>query len=46
MVRNRRPAKAISDYGWGTFRQMLEYKAARAGRHSLRAGSSQSAELW
>jgi putative transposase len=32
MVRNRRVAKAISDCGWGTFRGMLEYKAARYGR--------------
>ncbi len=32
MVRNRSLAKAISDCGWGTFRSMIEYKAARAGR--------------
>ena len=35
MVRNRSLAKAISDCGWGTFRQMLEYKAKRAGRHLI-----------
>jgi putative transposase len=35
MVRNRSLAKAISDCGWGTFRQMLEYKAARYGRHLI-----------
>ena len=35
MVRNRSLAKAISDCGWGTFRQMIEYKAARAGRHVI-----------
>ena len=35
MVRNRRVAKAISDCGWGTFRRMVEYKAARAGRHLI-----------
>src|SRR6266571_1701766 len=35
MVRNRSLAKAISDCGWGTFRQMAEYKAARAGRHVI-----------
>ena len=29
MVRNRSLAKAISDCGWGTFRRMLGYKAAR-----------------
>jgi putative transposase len=29
MVRNRRVAKAISDCGWGTFREMVAYKAAR-----------------
>jgi len=33
MVRNHSLAKAISDCGWGTFRSMIEYKAARAGRH-------------
>ena len=35
MVRNRALAKAISDCGWGTFRRMVEYKAARAGRHLI-----------
>src|SRR5689334_11158593 len=35
MVRNRSLAKAVSDCGWGTFRRMLEYKAARAGRHLI-----------
>ena len=35
MVRNRSLAKAISDCGWGTFRAMAEYKAARAGRHLM-----------
>jgi putative transposase len=33
MVRNRSLARAISDCGWGAFRRMVEYKAARAGRH-------------
>lgn len=33
MVRNHSLARAISDCGWGAFRQMVEYKAARAGRH-------------
>jgi putative transposase len=28
-------AKAVSDRGWGTFRRMAEYKAARAGRHLI-----------
>jgi putative transposase len=35
MVRNRRLAKAISDCGWGTFRAMTGYKAARAGRRLI-----------
>jgi putative transposase len=35
MVRNRTLAKAIADCGWGTFREMLGYKAARYGRHLI-----------
>ena len=35
MVRNRSLAKAISDCGWGTFRRMLAYKTARAGRRLI-----------
>jgi len=35
MVRNRSLAKVISDCGRGTFRAMLEYKAAKAGRHLI-----------
>jgi putative transposase len=35
MVRNRSLAKAISDCGWGTFRRMIEYKTAKAGRHLI-----------
>ena len=38
MVRNRSLAKATSDCGWGTFRQMIEYKTARAGRHLIVTG--------
>ena len=38
MIRNRSLAKAISDCGWGTFRQMLEYKTAKAGRHLIVTG--------
>ena len=38
MIRSRPLAKAICDCGWGTFRQMLEYKAARAGRHLIVTG--------
>ncbi len=38
MVRNRSLAKAIRDCGWGTFRQLIEYKAARAGRHLIVIG--------
>lgn len=32
MVRNRALAKAISETGWGQFREFLTYKAQRAGR--------------
>ncbi|MEV4363538.1 RNA-guided endonuclease TnpB family protein [Nonomuraea sp. NPDC049625] len=35
MVRNRSLAKAISDCGWGSFRRMLEYKAAKYGRRLI-----------
>jgi putative transposase len=35
MVRNRSLAKAISDCGWGTFRRMIEYKAAKCGRRLI-----------
>jgi putative transposase len=38
MLRNRSLAKAIADCGWGTFRQMLAYKTARAGRHLIVTG--------
>jgi putative transposase len=38
MIRSRSLAKAISDCGWGTFRRMVEYKAARAGRHLIVIG--------
>jgi IS605 OrfB family transposase len=35
MVRNRALARAISDCGWGNFRAMVEYEAARAGRQVI-----------
>jgi putative transposase len=38
MVRNRKLARAISDCGWGEFRRMTEYKAARYGRHVIVIG--------
>jgi putative transposase len=38
MLRNHSLAKAISDSCWSTFRRMLEYKAARAGRQLIVTG--------
>jgi putative transposase len=35
MLKNRRLSRVISDAGWGEFREMLEYKAGRTGRHSI-----------
>ena len=35
MVRNHFLARAISDCGWGAYRQMIEYKGARYGRHVI-----------
>lgn len=35
MVKNRKLAQAISDASWAEFRSLLEYKAARAGRHLI-----------
>lgn len=35
MVRNRSLSKVVSDVGWAEFRSLLEYKAARAGRHLI-----------
>jgi len=35
MVRNHSLARAISDCGWGEFRQMIEYKCERYGRHLI-----------
>ena len=35
MIRNHRLARAISDMGFGIFRQMITYKAAAAGVHVL-----------
>jgi putative transposase len=38
MVRNHKVARAISDCGWRSFREMLEYKAARYGRRVIVIG--------
>ncbi len=38
MARSRPLAKAICDCGRGTFRAMVQYKAARAGRHVIVIG--------
>ena len=38
MVKNKRLARHISDAGWGTFRQFLEYKAKRHGKNVLVIG--------
>jgi putative transposase len=38
MTRNHSLARAISDCGWGTFRQMVEYKCKRYGRHVVVIG--------
>ncbi|MDQ1289296.1 MAG: putative transposase, partial [Actinomycetota bacterium] len=35
MVRNRSLAKAISDSGWGAFRQMLAYKTEKVGKRLI-----------
>jgi putative transposase len=35
VIRNRCLARVISDCGWGEFRRMLEYKAAKHGRHLI-----------
>jgi len=35
LARNRHLARAILDVGWGTFRQMLEYKCAWYGSHLI-----------
>lgn len=35
MVKNRKLARAISQQGWGTFRQMVESKALMYGRQSV-----------
>lgn len=38
MVKNRHLSRAISDVGWGLFLDMLQYKAAWAGKHFVRIG--------
>ena len=36
MVRNHHLAKSITDAGWGMFIELMEYKAAEAGRTLVR----------
>ena len=38
LLKNPRLARHISDVGWGNFRSMLEYKAARTGKNILVIG--------
>jgi putative transposase len=38
MVRNRKLSRAISDAGWGAFRQMMEYKCEWYGKNLLFIG--------